>query len=143
NNSSGSGGSSLRPGRPSSLHIVFSACHSRRGRMLCRNSGLKSISMISSSASLGWRGKAVGGGLQALRAEVREVRVRSFISLAFSRLVGWFGARGGGLCASVCGGYLSSRLFWALQVERFLPQAENLLFENTSTMEFTAQTLVK
>lgn len=41
--------------------------------------GLRSVSTTSSSASRGWSGKAAGLDLQALRAQVRKLRVRSFI----------------------------------------------------------------
>ena len=43
------------------------------------SSGLISASTCSSSASLGWRGKAAGFVLQVLRAQQRKLRVRSFI----------------------------------------------------------------
>lgn len=57
------------------------AFHSRRGNTLTRNSGFNSISTRSSSASRGCRGNAAGSCLQALRAQVRKLRVRSFIFL--------------------------------------------------------------
>lgn len=41
--------------------------------------GLNVTSAISSSASWGWRGKARGWDLQALRAHVKKFSVRSFI----------------------------------------------------------------
>lgn len=39
-----------------------------------------SVSCISSSASRGWRGKERGLVLQVLMAQVRKLRVRSFIA---------------------------------------------------------------
>lgn len=39
----------------------------------------RSASTTSSSASRGWRGKAAGLDLQALRAQVRKLRVSSFM----------------------------------------------------------------
>lgn len=47
--------------------------------MFFRNGRLMSDSMISSSASRGCRGKEAGEDLQALMAQVRKLRVRSFI----------------------------------------------------------------
>jgi len=52
--------------------------------MFWMSSGLISASTCSSSASLGWRGKAAGLVLQVLRAQQRKFRVRSFM---FSVLV--------------------------------------------------------
>lgn len=42
-------------------------------------SGFRSVSIFSNSASLGCRGKAAGEDLQDFRAQVRKLRVRSFI----------------------------------------------------------------
>ena len=47
--------------------------------MFWMSSGLISASTCSSSASLGWSGKAAGLVLQVLRAQQRKFRVRSFI----------------------------------------------------------------
>lgn len=55
------------------------ASQSSLGRMLVIKGVLISISTCSSSASCGWSGKAVAFVLQALRAQVRKFRVRSFI----------------------------------------------------------------
>jgi hypothetical protein len=62
-----------------SPHNPLSASHSTLGMMFLTNSGCSSTSTISSSTSLGWRGKAAFVDLQALRAQVRKLRVRSFI----------------------------------------------------------------
>lgn len=70
------GGSS---GRPSSLHITLNSFHRMRGKMFFRNARFTSASTISSSASRGCRGKDAGFVLQALMAQVRKLRVRSFI----------------------------------------------------------------
>lgn len=55
------------------------AFHSSRGSTFTKNSGFSSISTRSSSASRGCRGKAAGSCLQALRAHVKKLRVKSFI----------------------------------------------------------------
>lgn len=68
---------------------VLNASHSRRGRMLRMNGGFRSVSTTSSSASRGWSGKAAGLDLQALRAQVRKLRVRSFMVLYVVLL--WWG----------------------------------------------------
>lgn len=53
--------------------------HINRGKMFFRKATLMSVSTTSSSASRGWRGKADGVDLQDLMAQVRKLRVRSFI----------------------------------------------------------------
>jgi len=47
--------------------------------MFVRKSRFRSVSTISKEASRGWSGKLVAMGLQALRAQVRKLRVSSFI----------------------------------------------------------------
>lgn len=47
--------------------------------MFFRNGRLMSASWISSSASRGWSGKEEGFVLQVLMAQVRKLRVRSFM----------------------------------------------------------------
>lgn len=59
--------------------IVRISSHMRRGRMFLRKGRLISVSTISSSASRGWSGKEVGDVLQDFMAQVRKLRVRSFI----------------------------------------------------------------
>jgi hypothetical protein len=66
-------------GRHTSEAIVRSSGHINRGRMFFKKARLRSVSMISSSASRGWRGKDAGEDLQAFMAQVRKLRVRSFI----------------------------------------------------------------
>ena len=58
---------------------LLMAFQSNLGNTLTKNSGFKSWSTRSSSASRGCRGKAAVSCLQALRAQVRKLRVRSFI----------------------------------------------------------------
>ena len=62
-----------------SCEIVLIAGHSRRGRMLRMKTTLSSVSTCSSSASCGWRGKAVAEDLHALRAHVKKFNVSSFM----------------------------------------------------------------
>jgi hypothetical protein len=69
-----------------SSHSPLNAPHSTLGNMFLRNSGWMSCSTISSSASLGWSGKARFVDLQALRAQVRKLSVRSFIFMVERRL---------------------------------------------------------
>lgn len=69
-----------------SFATVFIAVQSRRGRIFLINRGFKSSSICSSSASCGWRGNAAGEDLQVLRAQVRKLRVRSFIVFSLFRL---------------------------------------------------------
>lgn len=59
--------------------VVMRAFQSIRGKMLMSSLGLRSISSWTSSASLGWRGKEVLLDLQALTAQVRKLRVRTFM----------------------------------------------------------------
>lgn len=61
------------------MHSPTRAGQSRRGSMFTMSWVLMSASTISSSAFLGWRGKLEAWGLQALRAQVMKLRVRSFI----------------------------------------------------------------
>lgn len=58
---------------------LFIASQSNLGNIFVMNRGFRSISICSSSASFGWRGNAAGVDLQVLRAQVRKLRVRSFI----------------------------------------------------------------
>jgi hypothetical protein len=51
--------------------------------MFLRNARLTSVSTISSSASRGCKGKESGEVLQDFMAQVRKLRVRSFILLRF------------------------------------------------------------
>lgn len=69
----------VRRGRHTSSLKLLIAFQSNLGNTLTRNSGFTSCSTRSSSASRGCRGKAAGSCLQALRAQVRKLRVRSFI----------------------------------------------------------------
>ena len=55
--------------------------HINRGSIFFRKVTLMSCSTISSSASEGCNGNAVFEDLQAFRAQVRKLRVRSFILL--------------------------------------------------------------
>ena len=75
---------------------LLMAFQSNLGNTLTKNSGFKSWSTRSSSASRGCRGKAAVSCLQALRAQVRKLRVRSFIFVfavsslfAFVCGIGW------------------------------------------------------
>ncbi len=66
--------------------VVMSAFQSMRGRILYISFGFGAIVSETSSHSFGWRGKLADEDLQAFTAQVRKLRVRSFI----------FGMRGGG-----------------------------------------------
>lgn len=55
------------------------ASQSKRGSMFLMKVGFMSISICSSSASWGCSGKAAAVALHVLRAQVRKLRVRSFI----------------------------------------------------------------
>lgn len=68
--------------------MTLISSHIRRGRMFLRKGRLRSVSTISSSASRGCRGKEAGLVLQVLMAQVRKLRVRSFILAAFVGLIG-------------------------------------------------------
>jgi hypothetical protein len=69
---------------------MIRAFQSIRGRILKRSVGLGSSSADSISQSLGWRGKDALLDLQALTAQERKLRVRSFILACMNceRLVG-------------------------------------------------------
>jgi hypothetical protein len=58
---------------------VISAAQSILGRILIMSFGFSSISSCTSSASFGWRGKQALEDLQALTAQVRKLRVSTFI----------------------------------------------------------------
>ena len=77
--------------RRTSSATVLKASHSTLGSTLIRSFGLSSISSVTSSQSFGWRGKLALEDLQAFTAQVRKLRVRSFI-FGFS----WEAVRGGG-----------------------------------------------
>jgi hypothetical protein len=62
-----------------SLQIPLSSSHISRGNMFFKNGRLTSASTISSSASRGWSGKDAGFVLQFFMAQVRKLRVRSFM----------------------------------------------------------------
>lgn len=64
-----------------SCAIPLITSQSNLGTILRMKTGFRSNSTCSSSASLGCRGKADCVCLQALRAQVRKFRVRSFIFL--------------------------------------------------------------
>jgi hypothetical protein len=70
-------------GLNTSCEMVLRASQLSLGSMFWMSSGLISASTCSSSASLGWRGKAAGLVLQVLRAQQRKLRVRSFILAVF------------------------------------------------------------
>jgi hypothetical protein len=59
--------------------IVLSSSHISLGNIFFRNARFISVSMISSSASRGWRGKEEAEDLHDFIAHVRKLRVRSFI----------------------------------------------------------------
>lgn len=59
--------------------IVLNSSHINRGKMFFKNVRLISDSTISSSASRGCRGKDAAEVLQVFMAQVRKLRVRSFI----------------------------------------------------------------
>lgn len=62
-----------------SLLMMRSSSHINRGRMFFKKGRLRLASTISSSESLGWRGKEEACVLQALIAQVRKLSVRSFM----------------------------------------------------------------
>jgi hypothetical protein len=70
--------------RYTSLQIVRSSSHIRRGKMLRRKGRFMSVSRISSSESLGCRGKLATWVLHVLTAQVRKLSVRSFIVAVLS-----------------------------------------------------------
>lgn len=59
--------------------VVLRAGQSSRERILNRSFGSDSSVSLTSSQSLGWRGKAADVDLQALTAQVRKLRVRTFM----------------------------------------------------------------
>jgi hypothetical protein len=59
--------------------MVDSASQSKRGSRLASSFAFVGRSSETSSASLGCRGKEVEDDLQALTAQVRKLRVRTFI----------------------------------------------------------------
>jgi len=59
--------------------VVIRAAQSTLGRILYISAGFASIVSDTSSQSLGWRGKEAVLDLQALTAQVRKFRVRTFI----------------------------------------------------------------
>lgn len=73
-----------RKAKRTSLAVVISAFQSTRGRTFNSNCGFGSMVSDTSSQSLGWRGKDVEVDLQALTAQVRKLRVRTFIFVVFS-----------------------------------------------------------
>lgn len=66
--------------------VVIRAAQSTLGRTLYISAGFASIVSDTSSQSLGWRGKEALLDLQALTAQVRKFRVRTFI--VASRVLG-------------------------------------------------------
>lgn len=91
--------------------------HIRRGSMFLRKGRLRSDSWISSSASRGWRGKEAGCGLQDFMAQVRKLRVRSFI-LAGVRVALGVESRGlGGLECGAAGSEMFGEALTGLNLE--------------------------
>jgi len=79
-----------------SRHIALNCSHISLGSIFFKKGRLTSASTISSSASRGCRGKDAGFVLQVLMAQVRKLRVKSFIFyLFFSSL---FAEEGSTLC---------------------------------------------
>jgi hypothetical protein len=68
--------------------VTISAFQSIRGNILTSNFGLGSISADSNSQSLGCKGKEAEDDLQALTAQERKLRVRSFILSCVSETAG-------------------------------------------------------
>lgn len=66
-------------GKESSEAIIHKAFQSIRGRIFNSKAVFKGISLLTSEHSLGWRGKLALVDLQAFTAQVRKLRVRSFI----------------------------------------------------------------
>jgi len=64
-----------------SVDVVRSADQSSRGSTLASSWGLISTSSLASSASLGCKGKESDEDLQLLTAQVRKLRVRTFMTL--------------------------------------------------------------
>jgi len=90
---SGVGGVGGRVGKPSSAAVITSAFQSILGSTFFRSCGFGTILSDTNSQSLGCRGKEVEVDLQALTAQVRKLRVRTFIFAGFD----------GGTCG--CGGW--------------------------------------
>jgi hypothetical protein len=87
--------------------IIRNSSHINLGRMFCKNTKLMSVSTISSSASRGCKGKEAGFVLQVFMAQVRKLRVRSFIfdgdgGLEFRGGKGCVWREGRCVCACVC-----------------------------------------
>lgn len=61
-----------------SEEVAIRAFQSRRGRRFVNRRALISISSLTSSASLGFRGKAAAFPLHALTLQHRKLRVRTF-----------------------------------------------------------------
>lgn len=68
--------------------MVFKAFQSIRGKTFVRSLGFGSIVSETSSQSFGWRGKEVEVVLQAFTAQVRKLRVRTFIFARCDRVLG-------------------------------------------------------
>lgn len=68
--------------------MIRSSSHIKRGSMFCRKSRLMSDSTISSSESRGRRGNDAGEVLHDLIAQVRKLRVKSFISAVVDNVGG-------------------------------------------------------
>jgi hypothetical protein len=65
--------------RSTSAAVTLNAAQSTLGRTLYINFGFSSMVSETSSHSFGWRGKEAEVDLQALTAQVRKLRVRTFI----------------------------------------------------------------
>jgi hypothetical protein len=68
-----------RKKKHTSVDVVRSAAQSMRGSTLTNSWGLISTSSLASSASLGWRGNESDEDLHVLTAQVKKLRVRTFI----------------------------------------------------------------
>jgi hypothetical protein len=66
-------------GKSTSAAVTPKAAQSTLGRTLYINFGFSSMVSETSSHSFGWRGKEAEVDLQALTAQVRKLRVRTFI----------------------------------------------------------------
>ena len=66
-------------GKSTSAAVTVSAAQSTLGKTLYINFGFSSMVSETSSHSFGWRGKEAEVDLQALTAQVRKLRVRTFI----------------------------------------------------------------
>jgi len=83
-------------GKSTSAAVTVSAAQSTLGKTLYINLGFSSMVSETSSHSFGWRGKEAEVDLQALTAQVRKLRVRTFIFFFEERCVWRCG--GGGWC---------------------------------------------